>query len=139
MHELIHEVVIHATPERVYEALTSEKDISSWWLKDARTRPKTGYIMKLGFNERKISFRFRIEALEHAKQVTLRCLGDIDEWTDTVIIFKLKVSSGRSTTLRLEHIGWKRSDGLFGQSNYSWGFHLRNLKWFLETGEALAR
>lgn len=139
MYELIHEVTIHSLPERVFEAIATEKGISSWWLKDARAKPEIGSIIKLGFNERKISFRFRIDGFDSPRQLTLHCLGDVDEWTNTVVVFKLRPAINHSTSLRLEHFGWKKNDGLFGQSNYSWGFHLRNLKWFLETGEALAK
>lgn len=76
----------------------------------------------------------RIEALDPARQVTWRCMGDVDEWENTTIIFKLKPAPNNSTILHFEHLAWRRTDGIFGQSNYGWGFHLRNLKWFLETG-----
>ena len=134
MPEILHELVIHASPEKVYDALTTEKGLAGWWTTDVSAKPVSGSVAEFGFNKHQFVIRMRIDQLEPPAQVKWSCLGDHPEWKGTTVTFRLK-KDGDQTGVRLHHTGWKTADGILGMCRDGWANHLASLKALLETGE----
>ena len=83
MHELHHEIQISAPPQTVYEAITTQKGIRSWWTRDSVVQPRVGSVAELGFNNRALILRMRIDELRPQKRVMWYCLGDDEEWKES--------------------------------------------------------
>jgi hypothetical protein len=52
MPDMLHEVIIEAPAKRVYDAITTEKGLKSWWTADAEATPEPKSIAVFGFGNR---------------------------------------------------------------------------------------
>jgi uncharacterized protein YndB with AHSA1/START domain len=67
-----HQIKINATPEKVYDAITTSEGFKGWWTSDAKADPEVGSIAEFGFYNRAAVFIMHIDQLESGKLV---------EWT----------------------------------------------------------
>ncbi len=120
MADLYHEIQINAAPEKVYEAITTQKGLRSWWTGDSVAEPRVGSLAEFGFMKRAIVFRMRIEELARPKRVVWTCLGNHDEWKDTRLTWEISPKDG-VTTLHFTHGGWRSASSFFATCNSTWG------------------
>ena len=52
MADLHHKIEIEASPEKVYEAITTAEGLRSWWTGDSVAEPRVGSIAEFGFFNR---------------------------------------------------------------------------------------
>jgi uncharacterized protein YndB with AHSA1/START domain len=131
--DIIHELEIETTPEKLFEALSTDKGISAWWTK-AKTQAKVGGINEFAFRDGAVA-TFRVEKLEPGKAVAWSADQVPPDWNGTEVLFEM--SSGKKggpVTLRFGHTGFKTMTPLVAFSSYAWAQYLRSLKLFLETG-----
>ena len=102
MSELKHQILIKATPEKVYAAIATQAGLQGWWTADSKTESKTGGEAEFGFDKRGTVFRMKIERLEPGKRLVWSCQGDPPEWNGTTLTWDLS-PRGEDTTLRFEH------------------------------------
>lgn len=151
MPDIRHELLIAASAETVYHALTTQEGLSAWWT------PQT--ITGEGF------FRFSfgsdyykemtVTALKPAALVQWDCVAGFSEWVGTNIVFSLFPDNRKSllqahpeaagqieqqrkengTLLKFEHNNWREYSAMYAECNYTWGQFLRSLKLFCETGK----
>ena len=131
MHELHHEIQISAPPQTVYEAITTQKGIRSWWTRDSVVQPRVGSVAELGFNNRALLLRMRIDELRPQKRIMWYCLGDDEEWKDTRLIWDISEKDG-VTILHLLHAYWRSPGSTFATSNSKWGELIHRLKDYVE-------
>lgn len=131
MPDLNHEVEINASPEKVYDAITTQKGLRSWWTGDSVAEPRVGSVAEFGFYKRAILFRMRIDVLTPGKRVVWACLGDHDEWKGTHLTWDISQKDGKST-LRFVHGGWRAASGFSASCNSTWGELMYRLKDYAE-------
>lgn len=131
MAEIKHKLVIKTTPEKVYEAITTQQGLAGWWAKQTTAKPEVGFVNTFTFGE----FRNEMEVslLNANKRVEWQCINSIEEWIDTTITFDLEEKDGH-TILRFTHAGWKAVTDTFADCNYDWGRFMASLKSLCETG-----
>ena len=131
MPEIRHNVVIKTTPEKVYEAITTQEGLASWWAKQTIAKPEVEFVNIFTFG----TFRneMKITILNPNKKVEWKCINSIKEWIDTNILFDLEEKEGH-TLLRFTHSGWRAVTDTFAGCNYDWGRFMTSLKLFCETG-----
>ena len=131
MAEIRHNVVIKAAPEKIYEAVTTQEGLASWWAKQTIAKPETGFVNIFTFG----TFRneMKVTNLVPNKKVEWQCISSIEEWIGTNISFDLEEKDGR-TILRFAHSGWRAVTDTFAGCNYDWGRFMTSLKSFCETG-----
>lgn len=134
MANILHQLTIEVSPERVYEAITHQDGLANWWTRDTVAEAKTGAIAEFGFKNREVVFKMRIDLLDPNKKVMWQCLGGSPEWEDTRLSFAL-AENPNGTAVRFSHRGWKSTEGIFPVCNYDWGRYLSSLKSYLETGK----
>lgn len=126
-----HNVVIKATPEKIFEAITTQEGLERWWAKQTSAKPEVGFVNVFTFgdsrNEMKIS-----KLIPHQK-VEWKCITSIEEWVGTDISFDLEEKEGR-TILRFGHSGWREVTDTFAACNYNWALFMKSLKSLCETG-----
>jgi len=76
----------------------------------------------------------RIDGLEQDSRVEWACLDGDPSWVETTIVFDLENREG-STVLRFSHANWREMTDFFAACNYQWGFYMRSLKSYCETGK----
>jgi hypothetical protein len=75
-----------------------------------------------------------ITNLEPDKKLEWECLEGDKEWIGTTFLFDLE-EKDESTILRFSHNNWKEDTDFFASCNYNWGYYLKSLKQYCETGE----
>ncbi len=132
MPEIRHEINIQAPPQKVYEALTTQAGLQSWWTSDTEAVPEVGSTAVFGFFNRTTIFRMRIDELTPAERVKWSCEGDIDEWIGTEIQFDLKPDEEARSSVHFQHKNWHSTEGIYAQCNTTWGNLMFRLKAFAE-------
>lgn len=131
MPEIRHNVIIKTTPEKVYEAITTQEGLANWWAKQTIAKPEVGFVNIFTFG----TFRneMKVIILNLNKKVEWKCINSIEEWIDTNISFDLEEKEGH-TLLRFTQSGWRAVTDTFAGCNYDWGRFMTSLKLFCETG-----
>lgn len=150
-----HEILIVSSAEKIYEALTTQSGLASWWTPKTIAEPEAGSVSKFPFGENYFK-EMRIEELNFPKLVRWTCISGTYEWVGTSISFRL-ISGTRETILKIhpeildqltqspegkivtllifQHDDWKADTPMFAECNYTWGQFLRSLKLYCETGK----
>lgn len=133
MADILHQLTIADSPDRVYQALTQQTGLAAWWTRRCDAEPRLGSIASFYFVDGAVRFRMRIDALEPAQKVAWTCLGDDPEWQDTHLTFDLSPHPD-GTLLNFSHRHWQSTTGIFAMCSYDWARYLTSLKSYLETG-----
>lgn len=135
MNAIRHNVVIKATPEKIYEAIATQEGLSGWWAKQTIARPEVGFVNVFTFG----AFRndMKITLLSPGEKVEWLCTRSIDEWMDTRVSFTLEEKDGGRTLLRFAHSEWRAVTDTFAGCNYDWGRFMTSLKSYCETGAGM--
>lgn len=131
MNAIKHNVVIKTTPEKVYEAVTTQEGIASWWCKNTTAKPEVGFMNVFAFGD--IRNEMKVTELVPGKKSEWKCIDSIEEWIGTRISFELEEKNG-NTLLRFTHADWKAPTDLFADCNYQWALFMKSLKTYCETG-----
>jgi len=131
MADIGHQITIDAKPESVFDAVTTREGLTSWWTADADAEPREGAEAVFRFAGGKVQFRMRIDALDAPRRVAWTCLGDVDEWAGTTLLFEVEPMD-EGTTLRFTHAGWRSVEGAYRVCNTDWGRLMYYLKDYAE-------
>lgn len=131
MPDLMHAIQIAARPEKVYEALTTQKGLQGWWTMDTVAEPRVGSVAEFGFDRRGVVFRMHIDELTLATRVVWSCRGDHPEWTGTTLTWDLSPQDG-GTSLRFRHGGWRDATWFMASCNATWGELMHRLRDYAE-------
>ena len=133
MAELKHLVVIDAPVNTVYRALTEQTGLAGWWTQEAVAEPQVESFAEFNFGDRYHN-KMRIVGLDEDKRIEWECLEGDEEWVGTTFIFSLEPIDGQ-TIVRFSHGNWRAMTDFFATCNYHWGFYMRSLKSYCETGQ----
>jgi uncharacterized protein YndB with AHSA1/START domain len=134
MPDIMHLVRIHASPERVYRALTTAEGIRNWWTRDADLESKIGGTGEFRFYEGRSVTRMRVAELRSPVHVGWTTISSFrPEWDGTTITFDLR-AEGSDTVLAFAHRGFKQADDIYALTTTGWGYYLVSLQQYLETG-----
>lgn len=134
MTDILHRIIIEASPEKVYNALTEQDGLSAWWTK-ARTEGEVGSTASFFFGpngEHQVDME--ITGLAKNESVAWKCIDG--PWANTDE-FKFHIQPDeRGSALQFSNSGWAEADEFFMHCNSKWGFFLAvSLKNLLETGK----
>jgi uncharacterized protein YndB with AHSA1/START domain len=131
------ETFIHASPERVFQALTEKADLERWFVQKADIDLRPGGAIRL---------EWAPEAVENGTILTVEPHHQLSynwvalEPTPTTLIFELTPENG-GTRLQLHHTGIGEGeiwDSYYTTLNSGWNTHFKNLTALLETGNSEA-
>jgi uncharacterized protein YndB with AHSA1/START domain len=80
MADMIHEIPIQASPEKVYAAIASQEGLRGWWTADSTAEARVGSIARFGFGQAGTGFEMRVDVLEPERRMEWSCLGHNEEW-----------------------------------------------------------
>jgi uncharacterized protein YndB with AHSA1/START domain len=125
--DLRHAVSIAASPEDVYEAVSTPDGLASWWTPNVEHQGQgAAERFVFGFDDQ-VRAIFRVEERAPPERLVLACVGGIDDWQGTELVFRLDpIEAG--TLLRFDHAGWTTEDWYFRQCNSTWGHLMYDLK-----------
>lgn len=134
MPDIHHEIEIEAPVADVYEAVTTQKGLKSFWTDQVKAEPMVGSVAEFRFGRQSETvFRMRIDTLQPDSLVKWHCLGDPDEWKGTTIRWELN-QDRKVTRVRFRHLDWRSADGVMPSCNYTWAMVLSRLNDYVTTG-----
>ncbi|WP_327412772.1 SRPBCC family protein [Streptomyces sp. NBC_01233] len=130
MVDILHRVGITATPEKVYEALTTVEGLAAWWTTDTS-----------GNGDGSLQFRFgdvggfdmKVLDLQPNARVLWEVVDGPAEWVGTTVSFEL-AREGEWTILMFTHAGWREPVEFMNHCSTKWAIFLMSLKSLVETG-----
>lgn len=135
MSDIVQELIIEATPENVFDALTLPDGIAEWWSNHVTAEPKVGSLNEIRFENGGI-FKMEITDLEAGKKVYWRCRLSPHDWEGSTITWDITPISKGVRLLFGQH------NLTVGDTGYSieetcagWEYFLESLKSYLETGK----
>jgi uncharacterized protein YndB with AHSA1/START domain len=154
MPHIHHELLIGASVERVYNAITSNEGLSGWWTPGTKAEAVIGSIARFEFGPHYFK-EMKVMELKPPGRVEWTCAAGAAEWIGTAISFELKSldkerlldlhpelegqaqqQDGNAWTLLMfRHDNWSAYTPMFAECNYTWARFLWSLKSFCETGK----
>lgn len=130
MTEINHLVGIKATPEQVYQALTTDSGLMTWWTNDVNGAGAIGSTIKFRFNGSGPDFT--VTQLVENKLVCWKHSGDVPQaWIGTTIRFEIDESS-EQTLVKFSHSNWQETTSFNAHCSTKWAVFLLSLKDALE-------
>ena len=133
MTSIKHYLVINASTKKVYKALTTKNGVAGWWTPDTVIGEKISDQNEFNFGS-KYRNVMTIRKLIPNEKVEWQCETGDKEWVGTELIFEIEERED-SSVLRFTHRDWKEETDFFASCNYQWGYYLRSLKQYCETGK----
>ena len=148
-------LLIEASPENVYAALTTQQGLSAWWTPEVKATPQRYSSARFGFQPPYVK-EMKIIDLRPGERVEWRCTEGADEWKGTTLTFELEggdkdsilnahpemadqasqlSGAGPVTLLAFGHDNWREYTPMFAECSYTWGQFLRGLKLLCECGK----
>jgi uncharacterized protein YndB with AHSA1/START domain len=154
MPNIRHNLLIGASAEIIYKAITSEDGLSAWWTPNTKVKAEVNSVARFPFGDSYYK-EMKITELNPSELVKWNCIKGDAEWVGTNISFILKASNKKNllntnpeilgqieqqsneegTMLIFQHNDWKDYTPMFAECNYTWGQFLRSLKLLCETGK----
>jgi len=133
MVDIIHRIGIAGSISDVYNALTTDKGLSTWWTTDTSGAGEVGSIIAFRFDGGGPDFK--ITELQKNSLVRWKHSGDIPEpWMDTEVSFQL-TQGNNQTYLLFVHANWKTTSEFMAHCSTKWALFLMSLKDAIETGK----
>ena len=156
MPNIRHEILIGASAEEVYRAISSKEGLSAWWTPGTKIKNEVNSIAYFGFGPEYVK-EMKITELTTSQKVKWFCIAGAEEWIGTTITFELQSGdketllksyaelkdqlhqekSNRGTLLIFHHDNWREYTSMFAECNYTWARFLWSLKLLCETGKGL--
>jgi uncharacterized protein YndB with AHSA1/START domain len=138
MVDITHRVGIKAPAAKVYKALSSIDGLGHWWTEEVRGDTNVGgniaFVFRKADGELRGQIDMKVRELVPSKQVVWRCSGEMDEWVDTDISFKL-AEEDNQTTLMFAHRNWREESDFMSHCSTKWASFLFSLRDYVETGK----
>jgi uncharacterized protein YndB with AHSA1/START domain len=126
-------VTLTASPDVVFEALTTTEGLTSWWT------PVTGD----GLTGGELTFSFgpaaeavmRVDAAERGVGVrwtSLACI--VEDWVGTTVHFDIEATPAGGTELRFRHAGLTPRLECYSDCKSGWDHFIPSLRAYVETG-----
>lgn len=133
MKKIIHSVHVHASPSKVYKALTTAEGLSGWWTTRVAVEPGVDGMIRFTFDG-DFHPHMKQTALDPDKRVLWTCVDGHGNWQHNRFSFVLDERDAE-TMLRFEQeYAQELPSETYGIYNFNWGYYLNSLKRFCETG-----
>ncbi len=130
MLDILHRVGVTATPEKVYDALTTVDGLAAWWTTD--TTGDAEGTLQFRFGEVG-GFDMKVLELQPARRVQWEVIDGPIEWIGTTVSFEL-TQDGEWTIVLFAHAGWREPVEFMNHCSTKWATFLMSLKSLVETG-----
>jgi uncharacterized protein YndB with AHSA1/START domain len=143
--EILLEMAVRVSPDRVYAALTEREGLVAWLAPDVTAEPRPGSIAEFRFDGGKRVMRVEIVTLDPGRKVGWRVLEGVWQVTEGresgesgkgLITWELSSPFGPERCLvHFRHDGWETAEGAFASVNFKWATFMMNLKTYLQAGQ----
>lgn len=135
MPDILQDFPIAASPQRVFEAISTPKLLDEWWTLASSGEPVVGATYMLDFGP-EYQWRARVTRADPGSAFEIEMTGADSDWAGTRVGFALSPSE-RGTQVRFYHTGWPAENEHFRISCHCWAMYLRVLRRHIEHGESV--
>lgn len=135
MPDILHDLVIKASPAKVFAAISEPEQVDKWWSLECSGRPEVGAEYRMFFGE-PWDWRARVSRFERDGAFEWELITAMDDWIGTRVGFELSAIEG-GTKVRFNHTNWKETSEHYRISSYCWAQLLHLLKRWVEAGEVM--
>ena len=132
MPDILHNLIVAAEPSRVFEAVTLQEGLASWWTEQTTAQTGLGARLFFDFGERYHN-AMTVVALESDRHVAWHVDEAHPEWVGTRITFDLEPLA-EGVRLRFGHRSWREATDFYADCNFHWGQYMKSLKAYCERG-----
>ena len=136
MAEILHQLTVRATRQKLFQAVSTPAGLDAWWTKRSSGEAVEGSEYELFFSS-EYDWRAVVSKSLPDSMFELKITDSHDDWLGTVVGFSLR-GDGGVTQVRFHHRGWRETNEHFRVSSYCWAIYLRLLKRYVELGEVIA-
>ena len=133
MHAIKHFLIINTPTDKVFKAITEINQLKEWWTENTFYDEAGDKIINFIFNDKDHN-KMKILTISSNKLVEWDCIKGDPEWLGTKLRFSLEPKD-KKTILRFKHYNWQKETDFFAHCNYHWGYYMRSLKLYCESGE----
>ena len=133
MPDILLEVPVSASPERVYEAITKQQGLSNWWTPDVSGDAEVGHSVQFRFPGG-YAVGMETVALEPGRRLQWIVREGSPDWIGTDVTWDL-TRVGDRTRVRFAQRNFSSTEGSFPYAAWNWAWYLTSLKAYLETGK----
>src|SRR2546423_6147081 len=133
MPDILHDFVIYAPIDRVFEYITTSDGLDKWWTKRSSGIPLKGSEYNLWFGPEYNWFAEVTKCLQN-KEFELKLTRSDPDWKETLVGFQL-TENNALVKVNFYHKGWSDINEHYRISSFCWAMYLRILKRFLENDE----
>jgi uncharacterized protein YndB with AHSA1/START domain len=135
MPDILHEVTIEGSPDKIYQALTEKAGLAAWWTtRTIAAKPEVGSVSEFHFSHpAEFVIKMGISQLEPGKKVYWNAVQGAPDWQGTRVTWDLE-SVDNGTKVLLGHRDYASYGGSFASVSYNWAWFLTSLKQYIETG-----
>jgi len=135
MADILHYFPIQASPQHVFQAISTSEGLDSWWTKNSSVTPGSGGEYKLDFGPG-YDWRATVSQWTPHSDFELTLTESDDEWNGTRLGFHLDTHDGM-TFVSFHHLDWPEANDHYRTSCFCWAMYLRLLKRYVEFGEVV--
>lgn len=133
MADVLHQVGINSSRAELYEIVTTEKGLQSWWSQHSKIE---GDKVTVSFYNGMVTFVFQVTESKPNEKIVWEVQGGPPDWANTTVTWTIFEVDGQ-TMLHLAHRGFASTEGNFANVNYNWGWYVTSIKFLLEKGEGM--
>ena len=132
MVDILHRIGIkNASPDKVYDALTTVEGLAGWWTDDTVGDADVGGVLKFRFPVG--GFDMEVVELRPPERVVWRVVDGPEEWVGTTVHWEL-CQQDDWTVVLFAHRGWREPVEFMHHCSTKWGTFLMSLRSLVETG-----
>jgi uncharacterized protein YndB with AHSA1/START domain len=130
--DILHRIgVEHASPEQVYDALTTLDGLAGWWTEKTTGTTDVGGVIEFHFGPGDIDME--VAQLDPGRSIRWKVVAGPDEWIGTHVQWDLR-REGDYTIVLFKHEGWREPVEFMHHCSTKWATFLVSLKQLVETG-----
>ncbi len=136
MPDVMHYLKIAASPDRVFEAITTADGVRNWWTRETELDPAAGGRGVFSFYGGRVVTKVHIDGLEPSAGVRWTVVSSTAPggWEGTTISFDLSPEED-DTVLRFAHRGFREAGDAYARVTTGWAYFLFSLQQYLQTGQ----
>jgi uncharacterized protein YndB with AHSA1/START domain len=130
--EILHRIgVKDASPDQVYEAISTIDGLAGWWTEDTSGESDVDGVIEFRFLPG--GFDMRVADLDPGRSVRWDVIDGPEEWLGTTVEWDLR-EEGDYTIVLFKHAGWREPVEFMHHCSTKWASYLLSLKQLVETG-----
>lgn len=132
MADILHRIGATATPDQVYDALTTLDGLAAWWTTDTQGDAAPGGTIQIRFGDTG-GFDMKVLDQRPNERVEWEVTDGPEEWIGTHVSFDLKEEDDYTIVL-FKHQRWREPVEFMSHCSTKWATFLISLQQLAETG-----